>query len=268
MSATVISIIIIVVCLAGIVFIIIRRLPQIRILKIDTIKEEKEARVRERILRERLNRGSVKFQRKMKTLFAPLKGKFKGFFATKYKKLIELEKEYTAGAAIEGKKNLKRGEYLKELFESALQLLKEEKLGDAEKIFIEVLNCDAQNIEAYRGLARMYFLKKEFEHAEQTYKCLLKLDLKFNKENTAEIFEDYLDMAQIYEELNKRQELLETLQKAYKLSPNNPRVIDLLIETSIMLGNKSLAWEMLKRMEAVNPENQKLGEYKGKIEEL
>jgi tetratricopeptide (TPR) repeat protein len=268
MTVTIISIIIIAVCLAGVVFIVVRRLPQIRILKIDTIKEEKEARVRDRILRERLNRGSVKMQRRLKNFFAPLKGRLKKFFGEKYKSLVELEKRYRAGDVGEAGEGRKRKEYLTELLVSAEQLTDDEKFGDAEKIYIEVMSCDMQNIAAYRGLARLYFLKKEFEHAEQMYKCLLKLDFKLNKGNVAEVFEDCLDAVGVYRALEKFEEALAILKKAYKLSPNNPKVIDLLIETSIMLKDKIEAWEMLKRMEAVNPENQKLAEYRAKIEEL
>ncbi|MBI5254350.1 hypothetical protein HY932_01045 [Candidatus Falkowbacteria bacterium] len=259
---------VIILCVVGIVFIIIRRLPQIKILNVDTIKEEKEARVRDRILRERLNRGSVRMKRKIRNFCAPLVALIKKKIGNARKKLMDLEKKYKTGEEIEKKKKMKRSVYLRELLDSASQNLKEEKFSEAEKIFIDVLSCDAQNVEAYRGLAKLYFLKKEFDHSIQIYKCLLKLVLKDSKNDTGKVVEDLLNFASAYSAVNKRDEMLVTLQKAYKLSPNNPKVIDLLLENSIISGNKSLAWEMCKRMEQVNPDNQKLGEYQRRIEEL
>ncbi len=44
--------------------------------------------------------------------------------------------------------------------------------------------------------------------------------------------------------------------------------IDKIIETSILLKNKSLATETLKRLESVNPDNQKIKEYSAEIEKL
>lgn len=265
---TIISVAIIMLCVAGIVFIIVRRLPQIKILNVDTIKEEKEARVRDRILRERLNRGSIRMKRKLRNFFAPLAALIKKKISSAYKKLMDLEKKYKAGEEIEKKKRMKRTVYLRELLDVASQNLKEEKFSEAEKIFIDVLSCDSQNIEAYRGLAKLYFLKKEFDHAIQIYKCLLKLVLKDSKNEPEKVVGDLLDFANTCSVVNKRDEMLVMLQKAYKLSPNNPRVIDLLLETSIISGNKSLAWEMCKRMEEVNPDNQKIGEYRRRIDEI
>ncbi|MFH0814831.1 MAG: hypothetical protein V1902_01970 [Candidatus Falkowbacteria bacterium] len=207
-------------------------------------------------------------KRKLRNFFAPLAKLIKQKVVNAYKKLMELEKKYQAGDEVEKKKTMKRGVYLRELLDVASQNLKEEKFSEAEKIFIDVLSCDSQNIEAYRGLAKLYFFKKEFEHAVQIYRCLLRLVLKDSKNEPEKVVEDLLDFAGVYSAVNKRDEMLIMLQKAYKLSPNNPKVIDLLLETSIMSGNKSLAWEMCKRMEEVNPDNQKLGEYRRRVEDL
>jgi tetratricopeptide (TPR) repeat protein len=58
------------------------------------------------------------------------------------------------------------------------------------------------------------------------------------------------------------------LQKAVELAPNNPKYLDFLLEVSIMLEEKETALETYEKFHAINPENQKLSEYKARIEAL
>ena len=44
-----------------------------------------------------------------------------------------------------------------------------------EKIYIEIIGLDSQNIKAFRELGQIYFQRKEYEEAKQTLEHILKL---------------------------------------------------------------------------------------------
>ena len=63
-------------------------------------------------------------------------------------------------------------------------------------------------------------------------------------------------------------EAIVAYRTAAEHEPNNPRVLDLLLEISILSGDKRLAREAFIKLQAANPENQKLGDWEAKIREM
>ncbi|MBI3626728.1 tetratricopeptide repeat protein, partial [Candidatus Uhrbacteria bacterium] len=76
------------------------------------------------------------------------------------------------------------------------------------------------------------------------------------------------DLGRIYARLNKPAAALKSFAKAVKIEPNNPKYLDQLLEMSIITRDKETAEDVLGRLEAVNPGNQKLTEFRQRIEEL
>lgn len=251
---------VIIACLLGIVFIIARKFPSLAGIDIASLPKEQQAEVRDQILVDR-------FQRKTKGFFVNILlniqpgWKFlKRKIMSIYHYFLELEKRYQKSS----KEKVKDGENIDQkisrLLREAEDFLKEENFSEAEKRFIEIISLDVKNEDAYAGLGKLYFSSKDYEQAKETLEYLLKIN--------PEVSEYYLELGEVYEELKDYEKAVKNAEKAVGLSPNNPRTLDFLIESAIMVGNKKLAGDTLKKLKEVNPENEKLLEWKDKIKEM
>ena len=261
MFYNIIPLIIIVISLVVIIIIVIRKFPSLAAVDTNSVTKVKEAEVRNRIISDRLKRKILSIITKLKKIISPVKLWLKSLFENLYKKTIELEKKYQKekkGVSDEGFTDIRQK--IKKLLHEAETLVDNEDYIGAEKKFIEVVALDKKNIEAYRGLAEVYFKQKQFDQAEETLRYLLRW-----------LPEDdfvYLQLGQIAQEKGNDDLALEYLEKAVKLAPNHPKNLDHLLEICIILGKQSLAEETLKRLKIVNPENKKLEECKKRIENV
>ena len=146
------------------------------------------------------------------------------------------------------------------LLYQAEELIKENRLVEAEKKYIEAIAFDKQDIEIYRGLAQLYILKKDYANARET--------LEFIRQINPNDQTVWRDMGQVCSLLNDDQQAVKCYKKAVDISPNNPKNLDILIEMSIKAKDRYLAESTLHKLREVNPENQKLEEYKKQIETL
>lgn len=62
------------------------------------------------------------------------------------------------------------------LLSKASDLIKEDKLDEAEKIYIEVLKKDPKNIKAYESLGKIYLKRHNFGDAKAAFRQVRKLD--------------------------------------------------------------------------------------------
>ena len=83
-----------------------------------------------------------------------------------------------------------------------------------------------------------------------------------------QVLEYHLNLSEVYQSLGDNEKSLSSLQKAQALEPNNPKVLDQLLQVSILVGNKSLAQEVLDKIKKVNPDHGKLGELEEKVKAL
>jgi tetratricopeptide (TPR) repeat protein len=278
-----------------IIFIVIKKFPELIQIDADTLVETKEEKVKRRIIREKLERnfiikvkGSVK---KAQPWFKKI-----GIFAKRvFDKTLELERKYRK--KLEPKTVAEREKIdneTEDLVKNGLELLAEEKFSEAERKFIDAVALDPKDIEAYQGLAELYWEQGKLDEAKQTYEYILKLnadnydayshlgsiartqgDLERARDCHLKSIEldsqaavHYLDLAGVYQEREELDKAFECLEKAVGLEPNNPRNLDALLELSIMMGKKREAKEYLSRLIEVNPENQKIEEFNGRIKEM
>ena len=87
---------------------------------------------------------------------------------------------------------------------------------------------------------------------------------KLNPDNASYYYEQAITL----ENLGEFQKALEVCQKAVDLKPNDPKYLDAMLNLSIIGKKKYLALKMFDRLKDANPENQKLDEIKGRIEEI
>jgi tetratricopeptide (TPR) repeat protein len=256
---------------------LLRKFPRLKTLDVDTVPAAQKAEVRDRLLMERMKRSSEKGKKIVKKGAVPIFKLIARAVKALFRKIYDLEKKYKKEA--EDKTEL-RGGALKNkvggLVEEARKLVKDDKLKEAEKLYIEVVSLDVKNIEAYRGLADVYLKLKEYKQAEQTSAFVLRLEKKLSKEiekkddngqlrktvsNAPELANAYVDLGYTFEMQGNLQKAVDNFAEALNLEPNNPRNITEMLDAVIAMKNKSAALDMLKRLEQVNPENQKLKEY-------
>jgi len=276
--------VVVIISLAIIIFIIIRKFPRLKSLDVETVPEEKTAQVRDRILMERMKRSTKKSREVIQKKAIPLWTNFVSFVKAIFRKVYELEKKYQKEAS--GNKKVSSGEQARKakgIIKEAAKFLKQEKYNEAEKLYIEVVSVDPKNQTAYEGLQEVYISTKEYQQALQTAEFILRLALKKGSlvekqnefgqmyktySNANEVSGSYFDIGEIYEMMGNTAKAMENFQKALELEPNNPKNIDQTLELAIKVKDKSLAVDLVKKLESVNPNNQKLKDYQEKIQAL
>lgn len=287
----IIPIIFIVISVIAIITIIVRRFSNLAIIDVETIPREQEEKVKNKILKERLHRGSKKYWDKIKPLLRGGWGHFRSKFYSLLDKIKTLEIRHRAKKI---KKDSDIFVILPELLGRAREEIKKKSYREAERFLIEALSHDAKNVEAYRLLGEVYFEEKNYAQAKSTYEFIIKLSPD-NEEATAALgriaklegnlsaardlyfkavtLNDknpyyYLELGMIFKSLENEELAFNNFLKANALEPNNPRTLDFLLETSIILKKRDIAENLLAKLREVNPENQKLKEFEEKMRVL
>lgn len=135
-----------------------------------------------------------------------------------------------------------------------------EELEEAEEHLLACLKLDPKHREAYLGLAEVYRQRKEDALAEETLRFLRKL------------YPDDVDavvrLAMVLRDRGKHAAALEEMEVAITRSPRNPRYLDFATELAIMERSVRLAKRYLNQLREANPDNQKLAEFTARIAEL
>ncbi len=275
---------VIVLCLGGVLFIYLRKLPKARTLDVKTVPAARRAEVRDRILMERIKRNSEWGKNIVAKSFSPIRKVSKAVTKKLFSKIYDLEEKYKKETA--SKTPLKRNQlqsHVTKLIGDAQKLFKEGKYQEAEKVYIEVISIEPKSIEAYEGLNDVYLEIKEYPQALQTAEFIVKLisrqSVSVKKEdekgnayesvnNAHELADAYCDLGYVYGLMDQLANQAESYYKALELEPNNPRNISLMLEVYIQQGKKSQALDLLEKLEKVNPENQRLKEFKDQIAEI
>lgn len=284
----IIPLLLILISLTVIIIIVSRKFSVLASLDVESIPAEKEAKFKERIISNRLKRNIIKYWSKISMFLSPIAKAISDYFKAKIYKLYQAKNNYQTTENIAGP------ETIDQLFIQAEELKKSDDLDAAEKKYIEIIGLDSKNIKAFKELGRVYFDKKEFEEAKQTFEHILRLkqDDEDIYENLAEIAREegdlneardeylksininkqnantYFSLAEIYQAMGKNSEAISTLKKALKIEPANPKYLDTMLEISIIIKDKVLALNTYQKLLKANPENNKLEELKRQIDEI
>ncbi|MEA2088976.1 MAG: tetratricopeptide repeat protein [Patescibacteria group bacterium] len=285
---------VIIVSFAIILFIIIRKFPTISSIDIESLPKEQQDRLREKIVIDRIKRRLKKLAVLNRIFFVDkLSGLIKKKFKTLYDKLLDLEKIYKFKPKMEHFK-IKHKNNSEDILEEAKLLLADNNLEEAEKKFVEAIGLNPQNIKAYKGLGKIYLELKQYEQAKEVFEHIIKLDdkdsyayfalgeINSNKGDIICARENFLkavelkkhdapmliELAKVCQILGYNEEAQSHLKEAVNVDPNNPKYLDYLIKASIDLKDKNLAENILYKLEKINPENNKIEEYKKDIKEL
>jgi len=206
----IISLVIILVSLAIILAIVIKKLPLLASFDVSENPEEKAAETKDKIMEQRLKRKAKFFLDKFMPYAKHLKGGLKEMAESlrdKFKGLEEQYKKKSKKEVLVTKEDHENFEQsVDSLLKEAEQLTDKEEYDEAEKKYIEILGMDAQNTEVYHGLGWLYFLQRSYEEAKQTFEHILKID----KEND----KAYFASAEVCERTEDFEQPISFLEKA------------------------------------------------------
>lgn len=262
----VLPILLIVISLAIIIYILIKKIPEVAAVDTSKIPKEVQREVKRGLIERRLERKIGGWGEKIKPGWKMAGGFFGRHFKKAKEKIIDWESKYKEKHLEVLKKEpeaakKEAGDLLKE----AEELIGAEKIEEAEKKYLEIVSLDPRNILAYAGLGDLYFKKRELEGAKEAMEYVIKLAVNGYGEAEAK---DYVLLAMIYKELGEFKLSLANIKRATDLEPNNPKNLDLLCEISIMNKNRRGAWEACNRLSRTNPDNEKIKEFRKMIGEM
>ncbi|MBI4434463.1 hypothetical protein HY635_01435 [Candidatus Uhrbacteria bacterium] len=217
-------------------------------------RAERELRVKERLLLERLTRQMRGTAHAMSRGATATFRRWESGLQRGYRRLRLLAQEYvvskTAPTAMTCEVHLT----------SAAEAINKESLEEAEEHFLACLKLDPKHRGAYLGLAALYQQRKEDALAEETLRFLRKL---YPDDGEVAAY-----LADVLRSREKYGAALKELLVAIDQSPRNPRYLDFAIELAIMDRNARLAGRYLDQLREANPENQKLEELEERIAAL
>jgi tetratricopeptide (TPR) repeat protein len=284
-----------IICLIGglalIYTVMVKKFPQLKLIDLSTLAKERHAQVKSRIIQERFDRSMGKFQDKASAFGSGMFGKIRSAFERAHDRLRTMEKtiENQKPVPAEG-----REERLKKLLGEAQAGALEGRYDEAEGLYIEILRIEPKHAEAYRGLADLFIERKLFDQAKETLEFLVKLNSEderaFERLGAIEALsgnypsaeEQYLksitlsanpatcraDLGQVYLQMDQPMKAHEQFRLVLQAEPYNPKYLDYFIETSILIGDAKSADEAFEVLETANPENQKLAEFRDRIDRL
>lgn len=279
--------IVLIASLAAFLYIILKRLPELKALDIESIPKEKQGEAKIKILEAKFLRQRLENQEKLSKVINPVRTKTANWLKQVQGQVTSMEKKYKRETEVEET----RTKSINELFAEAQAFLDRQDYAASEKNLIEIIARDKKNIKAYEMLANLYRLAKNFEQAEEVIKYLIKLrSLRFRMNKNVEIkkekIEDaedemletvdvdnelaryYDDLARVYELSNKQEKALDAYLRANAIEPNNPKYLDRVIAFAIIAGDKGLAKKTYRQLKEINPENAKLEGFKEALEKM
>lgn len=271
--------------------VLIKKFPQLKLIDLSSLAKERHREVKTRIIRDRFERSLGTFGARANSMFGGLNGKLGSAFDRALTKLRMLERKVEEEKPLSADALAGR---LTTLLHDARSNAGLERYGMAEESYIEILRLDPKHVEAYRGLAEVYIAQKQYEQAKETLEYLTHLhaedDLAFERLGAVEVALGHLpeaearflqsiglatnpsqvrtELGEAYLAMNEPKKAWEQFRQALLSEPYNPKYLDYFLETSILLGDAGAAEEAFVVLETANPENQKLSDFRSRIDAL
>ncbi len=250
--------------LITLIVLLVRKWPKLKTIDLEAMKSHQQKETKHSIVEKRIIRRLDESKSKWQDVFGPIFEKISELFKGFYLKIIRLEKKYKENTEQTKPKTQEEKELSRQkvnvLLEDAKNLRDKKEYHEAEGKCIEALGLDGKNIDVYSCLSDVYMNLKDYEHAQET--------LNFAKDLDPE--NDYIwrELGLLNRNLDDPKEAFKNFKTAVKISPKNPKNLDLLLQQSIINKERFEAKNTYKQLKEVNPDNNKLEEYLKQIEEL
>ncbi len=237
---------------------ILRKLPQLRVVDPSTSREGRTKGLKYELLRQRLARESEKRTVAIKKIASGPFTALQNLVRSTAARLQAIEKSYNDRQK-SGRKTASQAE-IRALLDEGHKLLDDERFDAAEKKFIEVLSIEPKNKDAYEAIGRLYLRAKDLPQAKEAFKHLLKLS-----RDDASVLASLGEIAVLENEID---EAYTYFSRAKNISPNNPKYLDFFIEAALAKGDVLEATMAVDHLRSVNPENQKIKHFDERIDAL
>ncbi len=250
-----------VVCGLIVLVILMRKVPQLRVINVAALPAERVKQVKEAIIMQRMRRLTGKRLDRVFGFFRALGTSASRLGRRAVQRVYAMEQYYkklqqglggTGHATDEGT--------IRRLMEEAAGFIKEEEYFQAEKRLIEIISHNPKHVKAYEELGNLYLLDKKYVQARETLSFAAKLDPK-----DASI---QVSLGELESKESNAPAAMKRFATAVKLRPHNPKYIDYLIEAAIASKDGAEARRGIALLREVNPENQKLVEFETRVAEL
>jgi len=261
---TIIALSIFVASLVAIGLIARRHFSQVAAIDVHRLPKEIHLERKKDIIQERLERKAQRLAGRVQPIWRVIR---RGFHAA-YGKAREWEDQYRRRVREQDPTTTQMSH---ELLQEATELHEDEDFRQAEKKYVELISLNPQNLDAYRGLAELYFQQKDYVQSVEAYGYCAAVGEKTlvgGQGNVNQLASDYADLGIAQRGAGQNDQAVESFERATQLEANNPRYLDLLLQTSILMEDKVRGWAAYDKLRAANRENRKLAQYKEQLEEL
>jgi tetratricopeptide (TPR) repeat protein len=271
---------IILIAMIIVIVIVIRHLPQAAAIDLEALPAEQEAAMKAALMERRFKRKILEFKNKSLPFLRKIGINFHKAGKSLQQKVSSMEQKYRQKPSTmtsEQQEDVKQK--IKALLGAGHEHRLAEHWAEAESKYIEVLSWDHKNLDAYFGLGEVYFERKEYAQAKETFTYLLKLiqSQEAGDESvsafsspltTSQINEAYFDYAICLQATDDNEGANKQLKILIDRDPKNPKYLDKAVELGILLKERVPAQEAFNALKNVNPDNQKLDSLQEQINEL
>ncbi|MCF7820395.1 MAG: tetratricopeptide repeat protein [Candidatus Pacebacteria bacterium] len=259
----IIPLILIFLSLVAIGIIIARKFPVLSLLDVKSMPEEKEAKFKEEIMKQRFDRALQSVASKLGFVFKKPSQGINNFSKKINANLKQKKEKYQAQKRLSFEKRQKK---VSRILEEVSDLINIGEYDKAEEKAISILTFDSHNQFAFEKLGEIYLLTRKHQEAKETHLFLLKLFEE--KDQLNEQANTYYTLSEVAQAQGALEEAVDYLRQALEIHKNQPRYLNKLLELLIALKNETEAKEVYQLLASVNPENNKLLEWREKIEKL
>lgn len=236
--------------------VVLRHVPQLSVLDVDTIKEERTKRLKDRIILERFGRLHAKQFAWLRKLGTEAVSAVSKAGRRSVQRLYKLEQYYQRLKQVPGTTSAADPNAIKRSLDQAEEFVRDDEMVQAEKIYIEIISHNPKNVDAYEGLGNLYMKNHQHEQARETLRFALRLDA-----DNASVL---MSLGQLETAQDNHKEALDALRKAIAIRPKNPKYLDAYVEAALAGKSPADAEKGIGLLKEVNPDNQKIADFEAR----
>lgn len=277
MAYDLIPILILLVSAAGVLVIFGRKLSQAKTVDVASIPAERELRLKQRLLASRLRRRLQGLARSIAAVCQPAVAAGLRWLKRGYRRVLDLEARSQRPQAIP-RPSGDPGMALEAMVSEAERQRSAGEFAAAEDQLIKAIGVNPRHVGAYERLGDLYLETKAYDQAREVYTYLIKLLRRGTSRLAAvqpkesgqiqRLAAGYRNLATAYQELGQLAQALQNARKAVAADADNPRMLDFLLKISILVKDRTLADQTWQALQRADPDNAKLNELRGQIDEL
>lgn len=287
--------------LVSMIVIVARRFPQLSLLDVDNIPGMKEEKKKTEFLKKRVEQKATEQKEASKERWRPVirswkeaQLAFRKYVGQLERRIMRERASIRKEAMSPSKESLPPSEDVRTLLNDATFACQHDELETAEKKYIAAIRMDPKQKDAYLGLGDVYRKQGQVEEAEESYIFVTQLDpsddrplvklaeLAEEKGQTEQAIQYYeqavlkndnmsprfAKLAELFASIGQYKTAMEAVEQAVELEPLNPKYLDMMVEISILGGNKETAQRAHDALRMANPENQKLAAFRDRIDKM